>query len=138
GNLLSNVSGAVASAAMAAAPDGPGATTATTVRPTIGEATIDLLSPVEASLVVLRGVDPGPVVDLALDGAAWTTVRTVAAPTIADGSRVTIAAPPTGTSARYVRVRHPAGVDPGEVSVWTPRPVAAPPPAPGGGEVAPV
>ncbi|MDQ2650135.1 MAG: hypothetical protein M3Z03_11350 [Actinomycetota bacterium] len=127
GNMLSNVSGAITPTAPA-----QGDVTTTTARPVIAEATIDLLGPVEASLVVLRGVDPGPVVDLSLDGAAWTTVRTVAAPTIADGSRVSVAAPPAGTSARYVRVRHPAGVDPGEVSVWTPRPLASPAPAAGG------
>lgn len=132
GNLLSNVSGAVA--AGTAAPEGTGGTTATTARPTVGEATIDLLDPIEASLVVLRGVEPGPVVDLSLDGATWTTVRTVAATAIADGPRTSVAAPPASATARYVRVRHPAGVDPGEVSVWTPRPVETPPPPAGGAD----
>jgi hypothetical protein len=122
GNFLTRVSGNLP------APAG-GDTTTTSLPPTITEATLDLLAPVDASLIVLRGMAPGPVVDLSVDGASWSTVRTAAPPNV--GASMSVAVPPAGTQARYVRVRSPQGADPGEVSVWTPRPLDLPAPLAG-------
>ena len=123
GDLTSNLTNAVSAAAPTS--------TSTSLPPVVTEATLDLLTPVDASLIVLRGATAGPVIDLSMDGTTWTTVRTVAPP---NGSQpMAVAAPPTGTQARFVRVRDPQGLNAAEVSVWTPRPVDLPAPPAGPG-----
>lgn len=77
-------------------------------------AVVDLSGPRAVSLVVARGLAGTFVVETSTDGIHYAQVGS------GDSSTAAIA-PPAGTSARYVRVRSPGGLDESlmsEISVW--------------------